>query len=119
MGELLWLAFLALCALALFPESCYLSQIALRSAPCWCHLPFEVAEHGPHKLSDAAVPRWHHALQAHDEVPVVFGVEDDQLVLPRGNAHSGHLRQKERVMRVKTALIDTADQCSLISPAII
>lgn len=29
-------------------------------------LTFEVAEKGPHQLSNAAVPRWHHALQAHD-----------------------------------------------------
>lgn len=70
-------------------------------------LPFKVAEQGPDQLPDAAVSRWHHALQAHDQVPVVFGMEDDQLVLPRGNAHSGHLkeRERERVMRAKAACL--------------
>lgn len=60
-----------------------------------------MAEEGPNQLSDAAVPRWHHALQAHDKIPVVFGVEDNQLVLPRGDAHSSHLGE-EKPMRVKS-----------------
>lgn len=59
-------------------------------------VPFEMAEQGANQLANAALACWHHALQAHDQVPVVLGVEDDQLVLPRGHTHTRHLREQEQ-----------------------
>lgn len=69
---------------------------------CQCALvltelvPFEMAEQGSNQLANAAVAYWHHALQAHDQVPVVLGVEDHQLVLPWGHTYARHLGKQEQ-----------------------
>lgn len=68
---------------------------------CQCALvlpelvPFEMAEQDANQFADAALAHWHHALQAHDQVPVVLGVEDHQLVLPWGHTHARHLGKQE------------------------
>lgn len=59
-------------------------------------VPFEMAQQGANQLPDTALARWHHALQAHDQVPVVLGVEDHQLVLPWGHTHARHLGEREQ-----------------------
>lgn len=59
-------------------------------------LPLEVTKQGSNQLPNAALIGRHHALQAHHEIPAVLGVEHNQLVLPRGHAHSRHLRHTER-----------------------
>lgn len=62
-------------------------------------VPFEMAEKSANQLADATLAHWHHSLQAHDQVPVVLGMEDHQLVLPRGHAHACHLGEQKQGKR--------------------
>lgn len=59
-------------------------------------VPFKMAKQGANKLADAALACWHHALQTHNQVSVVLGMEDHQLVLPWGHTHARHLEEKSK-----------------------